>query len=271
VVGSTKRGFARRAQSLGATLLLGLSLVACSTTTAGHGARSGGALTRASISASSASSTPPGSTTASSAPSATGVSPSVTPTTVAQLGATLEAIALTAADFGTRGDTFDLIENGDQVAGETTLDACGITFTTEAKRVARRQYWLDDASGNDAGFSNELVAYDSPTGASNALAEWHHAAANCPSTPVKSSDGDYVEAFTRNDLNVAGLPAAHNAITVSSITGQDFLDYEIVVTQLSGRYLDIVYGELDQAPTADDLAMMTRFATITGQRLMAHS
>src|SRR6185437_13940155 len=140
----------------------------------------------------------------------------------------LEKMALRTGDFQT-GYTMKLIDGGDQVAGQVTLDNCGFTFSTEAHRVARREYGLVDSDDDPVGLSNELVAYDTTEEATKALAEWHASSINCPSTPIKSQfadSGSLVFKVSRNDVDAAGLPVPHDTITVESIVDGSTTDYE---------------------------------------------
>ena len=169
------------------------------------------------------------------------------------------------------GYTFSLIDGGDQVKGQVTLDNCGFTFTTEPHRVARRQYALYDKTNQYGGVSNELVAYDTPDDATKALAEWHTSAATCPKTAVTGSDAsDEPTVYTvLKDVQASpALPVSTNEYTVESQTSKDGTFYEITLLQLRARYLDIVYSDYyDSAPAADDVTQALQIASITGTRL----
>jgi hypothetical protein len=99
-------------------------------------------------------------------------------TTAPDYGSVLEAIALRDGDLAD-GYTKTLMDGGDQVDGQVTLDNCGFDFTTEAHRVARRQYLVVDSSATPSGLSDELAAYDSPAQAPKAVAQWLASAATC--------------------------------------------------------------------------------------------
>lgn len=206
------------------------------------------------------------------APSAPVTAHSPAPPTGSDPGSILEQIALHAADLAT-GYTLQLMPGGDQVAGEVTLDNCGFTFTTEADRVARRQYNVLDATSADTGLSNELVAYDTPAHAAEALAQWHTAAATCPHTPVHSTVAgvpDLLMKITKNERDVPGLPVADNAVTVESAeaAGQGTL-YNASILQVHGRYLDAMYLTVDRPITTPALGATVQLAAITGRRLAA--
>ncbi len=186
-----------------------------------------------------------------------------------QLGVTLATVALKAGDIGP-GITVKLPARGATVHGQPTLDNCGVRPSTEKHRVARRQYRLTDVHGNDSGLSNEVVAYDSPSEASRALAQWYKIAAHCPSGSFRM-DGALVdsERTLRNDADVVGLPVHANAITIEKVTTQGMHLYLIAVLQVRGRYLDAMWGEQEQPVSGRDLATVIQLAAITGYRLLA--
>ena len=187
------------------------------------------------------------------------------------LGATLESIAITTTDLNT-GYSTKLYDGGDQVVGQVTLDNCGYTFTSEAHRVARRQYGIVDSTGQDTGGSNELVAYDSSASAALALTEWVASAATCPKTPVKSTVSgvpDLTMVVTMNQRANPSLPIATNAVTVESATADGETDYLVTILQVKGRYLDALYADESSTPSSDDLDSLLELASITGARLKA--
>src|SRR3954452_9122466 len=161
-----------------------------------------------------------------------------------RLGLLLESIAIQNRDFPANY-VVQLAPGGDRVRGQVTLDNCGFRFTTEAHRVARREYTTLDDAGRETGVVNELVAYDSAAQARKAVAQWHQAAALCPRGAVTSRDTGATKLFeriSRNELHLAALPNAANALTVESIgrAGQRTI-YAIAVLQVRGRILDAVY------------------------------
>ena len=191
--------------------------------------------------------------------------------TAAQLGSQLASIALKKSDF-THAFSVGLMSGGDQVTGQVTLDNCGFNFTTEAYRVARRQYVVGQSAPGDTGLSNELVAYDTPSHAALAVAQWHTAAATCPHRAVRSTvagQPDLVITILHVGLNVATLPAKSNAVTVESgrATGKQML-YNLSILQVRGRYLDAVYLTTPTPITGPELTATQRLAVITGQRLL---
>jgi hypothetical protein len=242
-------------------VVLSIALAGCTSTVAGSGGPGG--------------SVPP-STTASPSPSGSSTaSGSAAPSTPAgsssAFGATLESIAIKTSDLNT-GYSTKLYDGGDQVVGQVTLDNCGYTFTSEAHRVARRQYGIVDSSGQDTGGSNELVAYDSSASAALALTEWVASATTCPKTPVKSSVGgvpDLTMVVTTNQRANPSLPIPTNAVTVESATADGETDYLVTILQVKGRYLDALYANGSATPSSDELDGLLALASITGARLKA--
>lgn len=196
--------------------------------------------------------------------------PSQTPTaSAAQLGKTLETMALKRADLPS-GMKIGLVPAGDVVKGQVTLDNCGYDFTTEADRVARRQYDVTDG-GQDTGLMNELVAYDSAADAAKALSQWHAAAAHCPHGLIHShvaSEGTYTEKIVHNTLGESDLPVSHSAVTEMEMTQKgEGSFYNITIVQVQGRFLDNIYLNTQKSPTKYDWAAARQFADVTGGRL----
>jgi hypothetical protein len=250
----------RRVSVAAACAGLACVVAACSTQIDGRGARSDPGTGGFGSGAPTASPSAASSTAHSSAPSPAN-----------DFGAILEKMALKTSDFQS-GNTMELIDGGDEVDGEVTLDNCGFTFTTEADRVARRQYALFDSDDDAVGLSNELVAYDTPAAAAKALAEWHTAAATCPAGVVHTQDEpDATFKVSRNDLGAAGLPVSTNGVTIESVNIKTETDYEAVILQLDGRFLDIVYLDQDDALTPADVTSVLAIASVTGQRMVTNA
>lgn len=183
----------------------------------------------------------------------------------------LARIAVHDTDLA-NGYHLELMPGGDRVRDQVTLDNCGFNFTTEARRVARRQYLIVDPQSRDTGMSNEVVAYDSPRQAAAALAQWHTAAARCPHAAVSSRVAGMpklVERITHNALDVTTLPAQANAITTESATaqGQGTL-YNVSILQTHGVVLDNIYLTTARPLTTQELQGALVLARITGQRLL---
>jgi hypothetical protein len=215
--------------------------------------------------------TPPDTATSGSAPTSAAAPTSATGQSVAQLGHTLETVALKASDFNAGWDV-TLISGGDKVKGQVTLDNCGYNFTTESRRVARRQYVVLN-NGENVGLMNELVAYATPADAAKALKQWHAAAAHCPHTAVHSTVAavpPMVETIRRNQVNLPNLPVKANASTyLSAVAKGQGTEYDVAILQVHGRYLDNIYAGSNRPFTKQEMDVAFSLATITGKRLAA--
>jgi hypothetical protein len=262
-IGQSRRAaMRRRVVGVVAFLVALAALISCSTSEKGTGTRAG------SIGASS----PDFSSSPSAAPDSSASSGgSVTPgaPNAGPLGAELASVALSQSDLNT-GFTIKLIDGGDQVTGQVTLDNCGFNFTTEANRVARRQYGIYDQTDQDTGVSNELVAYDSAASATLALSQWHQAAATCPKTPVHSTvagEPDSTIVVTTNALGNTTLPISTNSVIVESVTADGDTEYFVAAIQVHGQFLDAVYDNVGDPPDADEMNGVLQLAATTGARL----
>jgi hypothetical protein len=241
------------------------TVVGCSTSEKGTGTRVGSVAASSPDFSSSPSAAPDSSAgSASSGGSGGSGAPNAGP-----LGAELASAALSQSDLST-GFTIKLIDGGDQVNGQITLDNCGFNFTTEANRVARRQYDIVDQTDQDTGVSNELVAYDSAASATLALSQWHQAAATCPKTPVHSTvagEPDSTIVVTTNTLGNTTLPISTNSVIVESITAEGDTEYFVAAIQIHGQFLDAVYDNVGDPPDADEMNGVLQLAATTGVRL----
>jgi len=117
---------------------------------------------------------------------ASGLGPNGYPGVAAETGqdqldpaqAFLASISMQAADLKS-GVTVDLITDGDSLKG-ATLDFCGGTYPSESKRLVRRQVAAFDSTGAFAGLSTEVVQYESPEAAQQAIDEIVAQKKNCP-------------------------------------------------------------------------------------------
>jgi hypothetical protein len=227
-------------------------------------------LLAAALAACSSSSPAPAAAPASTTPAASSTpTPSVSP---AQL---VQQVGMSDADLA-NGYTVKLIPGGDQVAGQVTLDYCGVHFSSEGHRVARRQVEVLTAAGDPIGVSNEVVAYDTPQDALLALAQLRAAVTHCPKTTYVTGTvaGEPAMRYDVSQLTgSSALPAKDNAIATSGVSakGQKGELYNIEVFQVHGSVLDGVYASSDTKPTADDTAGVLHLAELTGQRLVATS
>jgi hypothetical protein len=189
----------------------------------------------------------------------------------AALGLELQQIVVQSTDIN-GGATSRLIPEGDKVSGQVTLDGCGYAFTSESKRVARRQYELVDTAGHSTGIGNEVVAYDNAPDATLALNQWRAALAKCPNTPQHSSVAgtpDLTYAVLSRTADSSALPVKTNETCVLRVSGQGHTVYLYAIYQQHGRFLDGAYVIRAGSPTIADKAVGTRLATFTGGRLSA--
>lgn len=124
----------------------------------------------------------------------------------------------------TGGATVQLIQDGDRVTNETTLDLCNGTFPSESLRTARRQVAVAD-SQDDVVLSTEAVLYRNPDDGAQAMREVRSVAANCPTTPVPSPVGEPTVTTTFNPPPDASWP---------KVDGVQRLAYDFVTTDVDG-------------------------------------
>jgi hypothetical protein len=183
-------------------------------------------------------------------------------------------IAITDADVE-RGGTIHLIPEGDTVAGQVTLDLCGVEFRSEASRVARHQVVVV-APNETVSVSNEVVAYDSTGHAAAAVAEWRAVAARCPrgtwlgSTVAGLPQLRYDALAERRERT---LPVPDNSYTTMTLTARDSgqRGYFVAILQRNANVLDAIYLESLSPLTPAGTAVAVRLARITGRRLASLS
>jgi hypothetical protein len=90
----------------------------------------------------------------------------------------LSDVSLHESDAG-ESAVYSLVDHGDEVAGQVSLDLCRADFPSEALRQARHQVQVADA-GAGMWVSSEAIAYGAPREAERAMSELAAAAANCP-------------------------------------------------------------------------------------------
>ena len=195
--------------------------------------------------------------------------PTMTPTVPLSPAALVARVVAADGDLG-KGSRVKLIQGGDQVAGQVTLDNCGYHFTSEAHRVARRQVIVYGADGQRIG-ANEVVAYDSADQAAKALTQFRASVTGCPknafvhSTVAGVPDLRYAGVLTTDPT----LPVADNAVDTVTLTVKGSLkhQYGVLIFQRQGRVLDGVYLEAAAPLTASARAGLQKLAGFTGRRL----
>lgn len=97
----------------------------------------------------------------------------------------LQAISLTAKDVA-EGAEFSLLDGGDEVIGQVSLDLCRADFPSEAQRRARHQIQVFD-EGRASWLSSEALLYSSPAAAQEAMSELARAAADCEDSTTQQA------------------------------------------------------------------------------------
>src|SRR3954452_22309441 len=96
----------------------------------------------------------------------------------------LQGLVVRQSDVPT-GNTVQLLDGGNQVTGQTTLDLCNGTYASEGLRSARLQVVEYDGGGAGV-LSTEAVLYHHVGDATQAMNELRSVAAGCPNKPVVS-------------------------------------------------------------------------------------
>jgi hypothetical protein len=185
-----------------------------------------------------------------------------------RVGRAVGAVALTAlATVGCSSgassdvipqDTVKLVEQGDQVAGNVTLDLCGATFASEARRRTRYQVGTANAADKSVGVATESVFYDSPQGAQQALTEVRDAQAHCPKGLTNSKVAGVPDVVTMfgpaPDAGWPEHPGIHRFaqdVTVAAPNGQGahkLLIFQVRGSMLLGFYITPETGPAQLAP-----------------------
>ena len=137
-----------------------------------------------------------------------------------------------------------LLDGGNQVSGQTTLDLCNGRFPSEALRSARLQVVEYDGGGAGV-LSTEAVLYRHGTDAAQAMREVAEVAAKCPNSPVVSPVGEptvttrFQAAPDRSWAAVAGVQRLAFAFTTTDSLG--LTETHVAVYLHRGRVLEGVY------------------------------
>jgi hypothetical protein len=182
----------------------------------------------------------------------------------------LSAAALTNADVQSAYEV-KVQPGGASLKGDPTLDGgCGYHFTSEAHRIARREYGIyDRKTHQQISLTNDIAAYDTHADALEALSQWEIAANTCPDTP-QHIDGTKLITTTLHEVaNSDALPIPDNALTYQAVTNPTTSQvyYVIFCIQVKGRFLDVI-GEIQaKAQSVQDLDAFSLFAIKAGRRL----
>lgn len=170
-------------------------------------------------------------------------SPAPSPVSIDQIA---KAVALTQADMPA-GVTLALIPEGDQVAGEVTLDFCNGNYTSENSRIARWQVAGSDASDNLV-VSSESVVYSSPAAAQSALQEVRAALVSCPINKYVPSNiegvGDlkYTLKPVPPDSQLGSLTADHVVVYATTTDTSGDSGTNSAIYERVGSVMVAVYG-----------------------------
>jgi hypothetical protein len=196
----------------------------------------------------------------SQAPSKT---PSPAPSSTATgLGAELEALKPTEDDLP-EGTAMELIEGGDQVTGERTLDGwCSMSYASEKNRVERRQWDLVQGT-QSTGLSIEVVAYRTPEDAAAALAEFTRFTKACTGVTLNIDGASLTQTVTSSRAlapadGVTGEQAVARWLVPQAGAAARTL-HSVATVQRSEQILSIVWVNQATAFTPDDLAAINAF------------
>ena len=189
-----------------------------------------------------------------------------TSSTALEAGPVLQKVALVDSDLP-EGLELELIEGGDEVEGQVTLDMCGYQFTSEEARTERFQTEAADDQGNRV-VSHEGVLYRSAQDAGAAMEELRSSIRECPKDRPVASSVEGVPALFY-DLTVAPeqelSDLAADRLAVTAVLRDDSGQSATfgLVYQRRGRVLVGLYG--------DTVAGVLPYAKVVAGRLAALS
>ena len=177
-------------------------------------------------------------------------SPSATPAPTPDAKNPLSAIGLQASDLATDRQV-SVLPDGTSL-GVPTLDFCDAKYPSESLRVKRLQVGAFQSDGTYAGLSTEVVTYESPEAAQQALAEVIKARLNCPV-------GKQITTFDKHTLKFEFHPAPgpsntplvgadsrviiHTTMVIDGQPQTAFLVYQIAGSVLAAMYASDGTGE----------------------------
>jgi hypothetical protein len=199
--------------------------------------------------------------------------PGPTPSSTATgLGAELETLQPTGADLPD-GTSMSLIDGGDQVTDQRTLDGwCSMSYASEKNRVERRQWDLVQGT-QSTGLSIEVVAYATPDDAAAALAEFTTYSQACKGVKLDIDGATMTQTVTsaRSLAPAAGV-TGEQAIArwlVPQATGPARTLYSVATVQRDEQILSIVWVNQATAFTAADLTAVNAFVAQQTRALTA--
>ncbi|HSV37648.1 MAG TPA: hypothetical protein VLI04_02710 [Nocardioidaceae bacterium] len=192
-----------------------------------------------------------------------------TPTTPTAPEAIVEFVVLGSGDVPRT--TASLIEDGDQVEGQVTLDECGFAFTSEADRVARRQVSIV-RRGDSGRYSHEVVVYGSEAEARHALAEWRAAVRDCPADEFIKPDSPGLVPLRTEVLEfhpIESLPIRNNTVVRERVsTKRGRAAYLAAIYQQHGVVLSVSYLATTAEPSTEQVNRLTTLALEAAERMV---
>lgn len=239
---------ARRVRGGAAVLAAGLAIASCSGSSSGKEATT--------------------STTVTSAPQS-----AAPPAGSADVQTQLHRLSVQESDAP--GYFVHLYPQGDQVAGQVTLDLCGGNFPSEALRIGRYEVGVAQSSQSNLLFSTEAVAYGDLGGPTQAFSELSAVAAHCPDSFVQgpvagepSLKTVFGPAPDQDWPTVAGVDRLAFDATVSDQQGQSL--QSIAVYLRRGRFLLALYfDDPTHPPVIDGQSTVQGIVTLFAQRLVS--
>lgn len=167
-----------------------------------------------------------------------------------------------------------LLDGGNQVSGQTTLDLCNGHYPSESLRSARLQVVEYDGAGSGV-LSTEAVLYRHGTDADQAMREVRSVAARCPNRPVVSPVGEptattrFQSAPDRSWGKVGGVNRLAFAFTTTDSLG--LTQSHVAVYLQRGRVLEGVYfpAPAGAQPPVDGQTGIAGIVSVFEQRIAA--
>ena len=171
-------------------------------------------------------------------------------------------------------NSVQLLDGGNQVAGQTTLDLCNGRYTSEALRSARLQVVEYDGAGAGV-LSTEAVLYRHGGDAAQAMGEVKSVAASCPPQPVVSPVGEptvttrFQPPPDKSWPSVGGVERLAFAFTTTDSLG--VTDSHVAVYLRRGRVLEGVYfpSPSGSQPPVDGQTTIAGIVGVFAQRIAA--
>jgi hypothetical protein len=185
----------------------------------------------------------------------------------------LQRLVVRQQDVATN-NTVQLLDGGNQVVGQTTLDLCNGRYPSEALRSARLQVVEYDGGGAGV-LSTEAVLYRSAGDAAQAMREVKSVAAGCPAQPVVSPVGEptvttrFQSPPDRSWPSVGGVERLAFAFTTTDSLG--VTDSHVAVYLRRGRVLEGVYfpSPAGRQPPVDGQTSIAAIVGVFAQRIAA--